>query len=137
MTEPIIITGCQRSGTTLLNLILDSHPCIGGLEETYFRRYFTVSKLQKALDEQAAPPILSIKLPMQSHMLHAIIEALPKRTRVVWLVRDPRAVVASMVNLHQRVTPLRFSELGREFYPQGDHQCVAICTADLVAAAGG
>lgn len=31
--KPILILGCQRSGTTLLNLILDSHPQIHGFDE--------------------------------------------------------------------------------------------------------
>ena len=32
--KPILVLGCQRSGTTLLNLILDSHPQIHGFDET-------------------------------------------------------------------------------------------------------
>ena len=105
MSEAIVVSGCQRSGTTLLNLVFDSHPRIRGIEETHFRRHFTLAKLQAALDDPAAASVLSFKLPMQSHMLDAIVDALPGRTRVVWLVRDPRAVVASMVNLHLKVSP--------------------------------
>jgi hypothetical protein len=33
MKKAIFITGCQRSGTNLLNLILDSHPQIKGVDE--------------------------------------------------------------------------------------------------------
>ena len=29
----IMITGCQRSGTNLMNLILDSHPQVQGVDE--------------------------------------------------------------------------------------------------------
>ena len=44
--RPIIITGSQRSGTTLLNLILDSHPQIHGVDEMQFRN----NTLQQYLD---------------------------------------------------------------------------------------
>src|SRR5262249_35446578 len=36
MARPIFIVGCGRSGTTLLRLMLDSHPAIAAGEETKF-----------------------------------------------------------------------------------------------------
>ena len=39
MTDgPLFVIGCPRSGTTLLRLILDSHPRISCGEETHFLR---------------------------------------------------------------------------------------------------
>lgn len=40
MTAPIFIVGCQRSGTTVLRLMLDSHPAIACGPETRFLRDF-------------------------------------------------------------------------------------------------
>ena len=37
MTNQIIlVTGCQRSGTTMLNFVLDSHPDVHGIDEMQF-----------------------------------------------------------------------------------------------------
>ena len=40
--KPILITGCQRSGTTLMSLILDSHPEIFNIDEYKFE-YFAIN----------------------------------------------------------------------------------------------
>lgn len=100
MVEPVLITGCQRSGTTLMNLIFDSHPAIRGIDEVYFRRHFTLAKFRDLLASERDHALMSFKLPMQSHEVDRILNESGSRPRVVWMVRDPRAVVASMVELH-------------------------------------
>jgi len=100
MTDAILISGCQRSGTTLMNLVFDSHPQIRGVDETYFRRHFTLTKLRDLLAAEQEHALMSFKIPMQSHELDRIATASEAKSRLVWMVRDPRAVVASMVQLH-------------------------------------
>lgn len=95
LRNPILITGCQRSGTTLVNLILDSHPEILGIDEDkfhfpniYFYLYGPFSQVT---------PYVSFKLPEYAHIL-PFIEAMPA-CRVLWCIRDPFDVVWSMVKL--------------------------------------
>jgi len=93
MNSPILITGCQRSGTTLLNLILDSHPKIIGIDEMEFDKipfndYLTAPQFH---------PYVSFKLPTDSHRVQ-FIKNIP-RLKVLWCIRDPRDVVFSMLNL--------------------------------------
>jgi Sulfotransferase family len=89
----ILVTGCQRSGTTMLNLALDSHPDVVGVDEDVFR-------IERMQDYQEAPefaPAVALKLPGRASDL-AFIRAIPG-VRILWCLRDPRAVVASMVRL--------------------------------------
>ena len=87
--SPILITGSQRSGTTLLLLILDSHAQVTGIDEPQF--YSSARS-----DSQPAERI-AYKLPMMAHEIGTLVE----RTdlQVVWCLRDPRAVVSSMLTL--------------------------------------
>ena len=94
----LLITGCQRSGTTLLNLILDSHGAIRGVDESEF----DPEKLDVYLTADEFAPNVAFKLPRYAHNL-AFIRSLPDVT-VLWCVRDPRDTVASMVSLHLPVT---------------------------------
>lgn len=88
-----MITGCQRSGTTLLDLILDSHAEIHGIDEMDFRD----ECLNEYLSESKYYPNVLFKLPTYAHAVNGI-KALPG-IKVLWCVRDPRDVVASMLNL--------------------------------------
>ncbi len=90
----IVITGCQRSGTTLLNLILDSHPEVIGVDEDEFDQRLLPTYLNGAATGQA----VSFKLPDQAGNL-PFLKSLP-HMKAIWCLRDPRAVVASMVRLH-------------------------------------
>jgi hypothetical protein len=90
---PILITGCQRSGTTLMNLILDSHPAIWGIDEDKFVFPSIYSYLAAPMPQ--APPFVSFKLPPYAHIL-PFMEMLPD-CRVLWCVRDPVDVVWSMI----------------------------------------
>lgn len=58
--QPILITGCQRSGTTMLNLILDSHPKITGVDEMEFRN----ENLPHYLSHINYHPFVVFKLPI-------------------------------------------------------------------------
>jgi len=98
---PILITGCQRCGTTLMNLILDSHPAIWGIDEEKFAFPSIYSYLAAPMPQ--APPFVSFKLPQYAHIL-PFIEMLPG-CRVLWCVRDPVDVVWSMVKLGSESIP--------------------------------
>ncbi len=93
MNRPIVITGCQRSGTTLLNLILDSHPDVVALDEDRFRP----DAMPVYLSDPAYGPNVCFKMPGLAHEVRAIA-GLPG-VRVLWPVRDPRDVVVSMMRL--------------------------------------
>ncbi len=93
MNRPIIVTGCQRSGTTLLSLILDSHPQIRSVDEAEF----DLPKLGEYLGNPAYHPNVAFKLPKDAAFFHAF-KTLPD-LKVLWCVRDPRDVVLSMLNL--------------------------------------
>jgi hypothetical protein len=93
VNKPILITGCQRSGTTLLSLILDSHPDIVGIDETQFE----IKQINEYVTGEKYHPSVSFKLPAASHVLW-----FPKKVpgiKVLWCMRDPRDVVLSMLNL--------------------------------------
>jgi len=91
--QAAVITGTQRSGTTLLALILDSHPEMHMVDETY---YSEVS-LQRYLTGPKLAPRVVFKLPKIAPDI-AWLRALPAR-HVLWSIRDPRDVVASMLQL--------------------------------------
>lgn len=91
--RPIIITGCQRSGTTLLHLILDSHPDVRGMDEwevkpDLFYEYLTLPRYAS---------YLAMKLPKAAHLAPAL-PVIPG-IKVLWCLRDPRDVVTSMLKL--------------------------------------
>jgi hypothetical protein len=92
---PVLITGCQRSGTTLLYLILDSHPQIRGMDEWEFEE----TLLDKYLIHPEYHPCVAFKLPKVSHLVPALL-GIPG-IKVLWCLRDPRDVVTSMLRLQR------------------------------------
>lgn len=90
---PILITGCQRSGTTLLSLVLDSHSDILSIDEEDFR----YADLPTYIHAPWYPDYVAFKLPQYAQLVQ-FIKDLP-RIRVLWCVRDPMDVVASMLSL--------------------------------------
>ncbi len=90
----LLITGCQRSGTTLLTLILDSHGAVRAVDESEF----AVEKLDNYRSAAEFGPTVVLKLPRYAHDVD-FMRGLPDAT-VLWCVRDPRDTVASMVSLH-------------------------------------
>lgn len=118
--RPIFVVGCPRSGTTLLRLMLDSHPAISCGPETHF-----VAPLQQVMDrwpalsrfgfereywyEKLADFVDSFqsdyarrrgkrrwadKTPLYALHLDFVNDLFP-RSQVVHLIRDGRDVVAS------------------------------------------
>lgn len=95
--KPVFITGCQRSGTTLLSLILDSHPQVRSVDETEFDGH----KLNEYLGHPSYHPCVAFKLPGDAAFFRSF-KQLPG-LKVLWCVRDPRDVVLSMINLKMEV----------------------------------
>jgi len=90
---PIVITGCQRSGTTLLLLVFNAHPSVHGIDETLF----DPKQLPFYLKAPRYAPAVCFKVPLIAHEV-AYIASFPG-VKVLWSLRDPRDVVASMVRL--------------------------------------
>jgi Sulfotransferase domain len=99
---PIVITGTQRSGTTLLNLILDSHPLIKGVDEMNFRP----KSIGDYLEHPDYHPCVSLKLPQFAHALSNL--KMLRRLKVLWCIRDPRDVVLSMITLKIQMGDMQF-----------------------------
>ena len=89
----ILITGCQRSGTTLLHLILDSHPENTGINENDFRFHHFNSYLYAP----HLPPHVSFKLPRYAPIF-PFIRGLPG-LKLLWCIRNPLDVIYSMITL--------------------------------------
>jgi protein-tyrosine sulfotransferase len=98
MNKPILITGCQRSGTTLLHLILNSHPKIHSIDESGYAE----EKVNDYLESPDFHPFVCLKLPRFASNLACLTRYLSE-LRVLWCIRDPRDVIASMVNLHVKL----------------------------------
>jgi hypothetical protein len=122
MKKAIFITGCQRSGTNLLNLILDSHPQIKGVDELNLFHWeviapvaadqepseITVEDSEKVVmvDDRIAvhlanpeyPSSVAFQLPPYASKI-AFLKSLLPHLQILWCLRDPRDVVASMLKL--------------------------------------
>jgi hypothetical protein len=85
----ILIAGCQRSGTTLMGLIMDSHPLINNIDEAEF----------KSIDNLSTEFHACAKLPQESANVDFIKNQF-KADTVVWMVRNPFDVVKSMMSLN-------------------------------------
>jgi len=93
LNRPVVITGCQRSGTTLVHLILDSHPDIRSVDEAEFED----ARRDDYLRSPEFGPVVSLKLPRVAWNAE-YIRSFPD-VRTIWCVRDPRDVVSSMLRL--------------------------------------
>ena len=107
--RPILITGCQRSGTTLLNLILDSHDLVRALDESEF----DPQKVDSYLSDPEFGPNVVFKLPRYAHDLTFMTGL---GGTVLWCTRDPRDTVASMVSLHLPVSTTVSASWGAHRY---------------------
>jgi hypothetical protein len=123
MNKPIIITGCQRSGTTLMNLILDSHPDITALDEFEFDS----ARMNEYLQDPRYHPCVAFKLPTEAAAFRSF-KTLPG-VKVIWCVRDPRDVVLSMLNLTMQIVnghPISMANCTREGEEDEVEACLRI-----------
>jgi len=129
--DRLIITGCQRSGTTLLGMILEAHPRIDLIDENN-PHYHPVGEITYELDvEAAAKPhrgnsVLGFKAPRDSHRVAEIVQGIP-HLRVLWIERDILQVVSSMLSLK-----VKNGVWAMEFAPREIRKHIA-ATADEIA----
>lgn len=89
----VLILGCQRSGTTLTFLILNSHPQVKGIDESESNYSFPH---QNVLYNNSKNNYLTcLKLPNQTFNLKYILQHFPQ-TKIIWPIRNPYRVVSSM-----------------------------------------
>jgi hypothetical protein len=107
-TSPAIsrffIAGCQRTGTTLLRLILECHPCIQCFDETQAYRLLANPdgmlrptkmlgyKIPRWTEQLADGNLADVGLPEQARAFY-------DRDPILFMVRDVRDTVASMMLL--------------------------------------
>jgi hypothetical protein len=95
----IFVLGCQRSGTTLLNHILGSHPDMQMLDHDAYRR---VGKDRRAVVDDIINRFESryccVKGPQLVLHYSWLKEVLPD-AKIIWIFRDPLETVASMMSL--------------------------------------
>lgn len=93
----IFILGCQRSGTTLLRLILNSHKNIHCFGEINGYKYFTENfrvKHKKKLE--------GFQLPIWTELFveyECIRKYKSKNDKILFIFRDPKEVISSMKSL--------------------------------------
>lgn len=97
MNTPILITGCQRSGTTLIRLILNSHPNILSIDEDRF----DYPSINTYLNAQWLPPFVCFKLPQYAPILQ-FLGSTPN-IKILWCIRDPLDTVLSMLRLEMPI----------------------------------
>ncbi|MBK1629755.1 hypothetical protein CKO31_03165 [Thiohalocapsa halophila] len=115
-----LVLGSQRSGTTLLFLILTSHPKITGLDEKFSG--FDLPPWPVLAYNSLASRRTLYKLPTLTSSVDRVVGWLPN-AQVLWMVRHPYAVVASMRTLRfadgrswlERYGREELSSLAREF----------------------
>lgn len=91
-----LIVGCQRSGTTLLESILDAHPLVRvvGEENWDAYRYFASPELLNDFVE----PYIGLRIPAATQRVEHAVKALPT-ARVIFIMRNLFDVVTSMRKL--------------------------------------
>jgi hypothetical protein len=118
----IVITGCQRSGTTMLNLVMDSHPQVVGIDE----KAFDPARILAYLEEPEYGPWVCFKVPMLADAV-AAWRTIPG-VKVLWAQRDPRDVVSSMLRLSLDAEGMQTSWAG---HPAGASREAAKCARVL------
>jgi len=92
----ILILGCQRSGTTLLLMLLTAHQKIRGKDED--ESGFSFPGTFAFVGALLRGKKVCYKLPTRTHCLDLIMRRFPQAT-VIWISRDPLSVVSSMKTL--------------------------------------
>jgi hypothetical protein len=109
------IIGCQRSGTTLLRLILDSHSKILCLDETMsYNALSDVAKLKNIFEDYPNKKWIGYKTPRITEQInfpvfydYGLTNSIPNtydNEPLLFIVRDCRDVVCSMKNLRTSET---------------------------------
>jgi hypothetical protein len=95
----VLTLGCQRSGTTLVHLILDRHPQIVSLDEPDSYRF--LRREREALRRAAGGGLISLKIPRMGEFprLAQLRRLLDGGARGIFVYRDPHGVAASMMRL--------------------------------------
>jgi len=92
----ILILGCQRSGTTLIYMILTAHPRISGRNED--ESLFEYPHWRHLIRHWLENKYCCFKLPTKSDDLEFIRKNYP-RAKIIWPLRHPHAVISSMRSL--------------------------------------
>ena len=92
----VFILGCQRSGTTLLYMLLSSHPSVFGYNEDELSSDFP--RLEIILHRAIQGRYSCYKLPTKTPELK-IIQDEYKHSKILWIIRHPYSVVSSMRSL--------------------------------------
>lgn len=111
--ERFFISGCQRSGTTLLRLTLESHPLVHCFDEA--RGYEILINESRGVPvtfrSKAGAKLIGFKIPRFAEQLlrsvfndpdYGRFPSFYRAQRVIHIVRDVRDVVASMIS-HETV----------------------------------
>jgi hypothetical protein len=109
-TRRFYVAGCQRTGTTLMRLMLESHPDIACMDED--RSYALLPRLKRRRGQQAIArckkPLVGFKIPRFTEQLLDLSMDDPEfgtflnpyaGEAIVFLHRDVKDVVASMMSL--------------------------------------
>ena len=95
-SELILIFGCQRSGTTLLYMLLTSHPGITGKDESENRNHNFPNGMA-LFRNHIRGQLTCFKLPTRTPDLKRV--RFP-HAKIIWVTRSPLAVVSSMKSLY-------------------------------------
>ncbi len=106
----VFIAGCQRSGTTLVRLILEAHPEVACLDERDAYRVLLPPRSPNPRPSPESPPaeLLVLKIPRFCEQLlrremadpeYGTFPSFYAGEPVLFLLRDPRDVVSSMRSL--------------------------------------
>ena len=102
--DKFLITGCQRSGTTLVAMALEAHALIEIVEEND-TRFHVDGIVTRELDLEAVSGqvasdrrMIGYKAPRDTHRIDEVTRIFPL-VRVVWVERELRQTVSSMLIL--------------------------------------
>ena len=98
--KTIFILGCQRGGTTLLYMLLSSHPSVIGYNEDDLNFSFPGLKalLLNFKVSTTQGKFSCYKLPTKTPELQ-IIQNDYKHSKILWIIRHPYSVISSMRSL--------------------------------------